>query len=76
MQLFSPYLFTLALVKNEKAYTNDTTCSELKNTIKFGSTTLIVLLLCLDIQKSFLIIIESAKITLTHKAINIRKEFS
>ena len=48
----------------------------LKNTIKFGSTTLIVFLLYLDIQKSFLIIIESAKITLTHKAINIRKEFS
>ena len=48
----------------------------LKNTIKFGSTTLIMLLLYLDIQKSFLIIIESAKITLTRKAINIRKEFS
>ena len=48
----------------------------LKNTIKFGSTTLIMFLLYLDIQKSFLIIIESAKITLTHKAINIRKEFS
>ena len=48
----------------------------LKNTIKFGSTTLIVILLCLDIQKSFLIIIESAKITLIRNTISIRKEFS
>lgn len=76
MQLFSPYLFTLALVKNEKAYTNDTTCSKFKKTIKFGSTTLIMFLLYLDIQKSFLIIIESAKITLIRNTISIRKEFS
>ena len=48
----------------------------LKNTIKFGSTTLIMFLLYLDIQKSFLIIIESAKITLIRNTINIRKEFS